>query len=125
MAIPTADQPRPKGKSTQAIITTYDLPDDAAPHDTMLDPAGNVWFTDFQHMFISKLDPKTGKVTRYPVPIAKPGFPTGGLMVTMDKDGNIWEAMMGQARSPSSTRRPGRSPPTWRPIGKRTTCGSP
>jgi virginiamycin B lyase len=90
-------QPRPKGKSTQAIITTYDLPDDAAPHDTLLDPAGNVWFTDFQHMFISKLDPKTGKVTRYPVPIAKPGSPTGGLMVTMDKDGHIWEAMMGQA----------------------------
>ncbi len=90
-------QPRPTGKSTQAIITTYDLPDDAAPHDTLLDKAGNVWFTDFQHMFISKLDPKTGKVTRYPVPVSKPGFPTGGLMVTMDKDGHIWQAMMEQA----------------------------
>src|SRR5882757_6679197 len=91
-------QPRPTGKSTQAIVTTYDLPDDAAPHDTLLDKAGNVWFTDFQHQFISKLDPKTGKVTRYPVPVSKPGFPTGGLMVTMDEDGNIWEAMMGQAQ---------------------------
>jgi streptogramin lyase len=91
-------QPRPTGKSTQAIITTYDLPDEAAPHDTLLDKEGNVWFSDFQHHFISKLDPKTGKVTRYPVPISKPGFPTGGLMVTMDKDGNIWEAMMGQAQ---------------------------
>ena len=90
-------QPRPTGKSTQAIITTYDLPDNAAPHDTLLDPAGNVWFTDFQHMFISKLDPKTGKVTRYPVPMAKPSLPTGGLMVTMDKDGHIWQAMMEQA----------------------------
>jgi virginiamycin B lyase len=90
-------QPRPTGKSTQAIITTYDLPDNAAPHDTLLDPAGNVWFTDFQHMFISKLDPKTGKVTRYPVPVSKPGSPTGSLMVTMDKDGHIWQAMMGQA----------------------------
>ncbi len=91
-------QPRPTGKSTQAIITTYDLPDQAAPHDTLLDKAGNVWFSDFQHHFISKLDPKTGKVTRYPVPVSKPGFPTGGLMITMDKDGNIWEAMMGQAQ---------------------------
>jgi virginiamycin B lyase len=90
-------QPRPTGKSTQAIITTYDLPDDAAPHDTLLDPEGNVWFTDFQHQFISKLDPKTGKVTRYPVPITKPGFATGGLMVTIDKDGHIWQAMMLQA----------------------------
>jgi virginiamycin B lyase len=91
-------QPRPTGKSTQAIITTYDLPDQAAPHDTLLDKAGNVWFSDFQHHFISKLDPRTGKVTRYPVPVSKPGFPTGSLMITMDKDGNIWEAMMGQAQ---------------------------
>jgi len=91
-------QPRPTGKSTQAIITTYDLPDQAAPHDTLLDKVGNVWFSDFQHHFISKLDPRTGKVTRYPVPLSKPGFPTGGLMITMDKDGNIWEAMMGQAQ---------------------------
>ena len=91
-------QPRPTGKSTQAIVTTYDLPDGAAPHDTLLDKAGNVWFSDFQHHLISKLDPKTGKVTRYPVPLSKPGFPTGGLMITMDKDGNIWEAMMGQAQ---------------------------
>jgi virginiamycin B lyase len=90
-------QPRPTGKSTQAIITTYDLPDEAAPHDTLLDNDGNVWFTDFQHQFISKLDPKTGKVTRYPVPVSKPGFSKGGLMVTMDKDGHIWEAMMEQA----------------------------
>src|SRR5215469_9172121 len=90
-------QARPTGKSTLAIITTYDLPDDAAPHDTLLDKEGNVWFTDFQHQFISKLDPKTGKVTRYPVPVTKPGFPTGGLMVTIDKDGHIWQAMMEQA----------------------------
>ena len=91
-------QPRPTGASTQAIVTTYDLPEGAAPHDTLLDKAGNVWFSDFQHQFISKLDPKTGKVTRYPVPISKPGFPTGSLMLTMDKDGNIWEGMMGQAQ---------------------------
>jgi virginiamycin B lyase len=91
-------QPRPTGKSTQAIITTYDLPDYAAPHDTLLDKAGNVWFSDFQHQRISKLDPKTGAVTHYPVPVSKPGFPTGGIMITMDKDGHIWEGMMGQAQ---------------------------
>ena len=91
-------QHRPTGKSTQAIITTYDLPDYAAPHDTMLDKSGNVWFSDFQHQRISKLDPKTGEVTHYPVPVSKPGFPTGGIMITMDKDGNVWEGMMGQAQ---------------------------
>lgn len=91
-------QARPKGNSTRAIVTTYDLPDGAAPHDTLRDKDGNVWYSDFQNHYISKLDPKTGKVTRYPVPISKPGFPTGGLMITMDKDGNIWEGMMGQAQ---------------------------
>ena len=95
---PLKTLPRPKGKATQVIITTYDLPDLAAPHDTLRDKEGNVWFSDFQHQFISKLDPKTGKVTRYPVPVSKPGFPTGGLMITQDKDGNIWEGMMGQAQ---------------------------
>jgi streptogramin lyase len=89
--------PRPTGKATQVIITTYDLPGLAAPHDTLRDNDGNVWFSDFQEQFISKLDPKTGKVTQYPVPIQKPGFPTGSLMITMDRNGNIWECMMGQA----------------------------
>ena len=89
--------PRPKGKATQVIITTYDLPGLAAPHDTMRDRQGNVWFSDFQEQFIGKLDPKTGKVTQYPVPLGKPGFPAGSLMITQDKNGMIWEAMMGQA----------------------------
>src|SRR3984957_12728293 len=118
-------QPRPAGKSTQAIITTCDLPDGAAPHDTLLDPAGNVWFTDFQHMFISKLDPKTGKVTRYPVPIAKPGSPTGALMVTMDKDGHIWQAMMGQAEITEVDPKTGRVStylaPNWQKEDRRFT----
>src|SRR5205823_2283292 len=85
-------QPRPTGKSTQAIITTYDLPDDAAPHDTLLDKEGNVWFTDFQHQFISKLDPKTGKVSTY----LAPGWKKDDTRFTMidalhsNVDGKLW-----------------------------------
>ncbi len=106
---PLKTLPRPKGNATQVIITTYDLPGLAAPHDTMRDQQGNVWFSDFQEQFIGKLDPKTGKVTQYPVPIAKPGFPTGSLMLTMDKDGFVWEAMMGQAEiAKLDPRRPAR-----------------
>lgn len=90
--------PRPTGKATQVIVTTYDLPGLAAPHDTLRDEHGNIWFSDFQEQFIGKLDPKTGKVTQYPVPISKPGFPTGSLMITEDKNGRIWECMMGQAQ---------------------------
>jgi virginiamycin B lyase len=95
---PLKTMPRPKGKATQVIITTYDLPGLAAPHDTLMDKQGNVWFSDFQEQFIGKLDPKTGKVTQYPVPVSKPSFPTGSLMLTIDKDGYIWEGMMGQAQ---------------------------
>ena len=118
-------QPRPTGKSTQAIITTYDLPYEAAPHDTLLDKAGNVWFSDFQHHVISKLDPKTGEVTRYPVPISKPGFPTGGLMITMDRDGNVWEAMMGQTQFAKLDPRTGKVSiylaPDWDKVDTRFT----
>jgi len=35
---------RPKGKATQVIYTTYDLPrPDASPHDEVFDAQGNVW----------------------------------------------------------------------------------
>jgi virginiamycin B lyase len=95
--------PRPKGKATQVIYTTYDLPRaDAAPHDEERDAQGNVWISDFQSAILSKLDPKTGKVTEYPIPIQKPvdkGFPTGGLQIAIDRDGNIWEGTMGQAQA--------------------------
>jgi streptogramin lyase len=95
--------PRPKGKATQVIYTTYDLPRaDSAPHDEERDAQGNVWISDFQSAILSKLDPKTGKVTEYPIPIQKPvdkGFPTGGLQIAIDKQGNIWEGTMGQAQA--------------------------
>ena len=95
---PLKPMARPTGKATQVIMTTYDLPGLSAPHDTLRDKDGNVWVSNFQEQFITKLEPKTGKVTQYPVPISKPGFPTGGLMITQDKDGNIWQGMMGQAQ---------------------------
>ena len=94
--------PRPTGKATQVIYTTYDLPRrDAAPHDTATDAQGNVWYSDFQSPVIGKLDPKTGKVTEYPLPINRPleeGYPTGGLQIAFDADGNVYEATMGQTQ---------------------------
>src|ERR1043166_664930 len=69
-------QPRLKGKSTKVVITEYDLPNKyIQPHDVMLDKAGNVWYSDFGQMFLGKMDAKTGKVTQYPIPIVKPGWP--------------------------------------------------
>ena len=90
--------PRPKGKATQVIITEYDLPRPAIePHDVVVDAEGIAWYSNFGEQTLGKLDPKTGKVTEYPVPEPKKGSPTGALSVRSDKDGNLWLGMMYQA----------------------------
>jgi len=89
--------PRPKGKATQVIITEYDLPRRTIqPHDVMLDDQGAVWYSNFGEQAIGKMDPKTGKVSEFQVPLNKPGFPTGELGLDMDKAGNLWFGMMFQ-----------------------------
>jgi virginiamycin B lyase len=89
--------PRPNGRATRVIITEYDLPRKMAePHDVVVDSAGMVWYSDFGNQFLGKLDPKTGQVTEYPIPLMKPGFPTGSLELHLDKDENVWLSMMFQ-----------------------------
>ena len=80
------------------IITEYDLPNPLIqPHDVMLDREGNVWYSDFGQMFLGKMDPKTGKVTQYPIPVVKPGWPAGTLDLEFDKDDNPWVGVMYQS----------------------------
>ena len=95
---PLKTQPRLTGKSTRVIITEYDLPNPLIqPHDVMLDREGNVWYSDFGQMFLGKMDPKTGKVTQYPIPVVKPGWPEGTLDLEFDKDDNPWVGVMYQS----------------------------
>jgi len=95
---PLKTLPRPVGKSTQVIFTEYDLPEaHIQPHDVVMDSKGNVWYSDFGQMFLGKMDPKTGKVTQYPIPVTKPGFPLGSLDLEIDRDDNVWLGMMYQA----------------------------
>jgi virginiamycin B lyase len=90
--------PRPTGRSTRMIVTEYDLASPLAqPHDVMLGSDGNAWYMDFDRLFLTKMDPKTGHVTEYPVPVVKPSEPKGGLGIDEDKDGNIWVALQFQA----------------------------
>ena len=97
-AFPLKTLPRLTGKSTQVIITEYDLPNPLIqPHDVVLDRQGNVWYSDFGQMFIGKMDPKTGKVTQYPIPVVKPGWPEGTLDLEFDKDDNPWVGVMYQS----------------------------
>jgi streptogramin lyase len=95
---PLKTLPRPKGKATRVIITEYDLPRPTSqPHDAVVDREGMVWYSDFGHQYLGKLDPRTGKVVEYPVPELRPGFITGANSVELDRDGNVWLGMMRQA----------------------------
>jgi streptogramin lyase len=89
--------PRPKGRATRAIVTEYDLPRKLAmPHDVMVDSDGTAWYSDFGEQYIGKIDTKTGKVTDYPIPELKKGFPQGTLDLQLDKEQNIWVSLMYQ-----------------------------
>jgi virginiamycin B lyase len=91
-------QPRPTGAATRVIYTEYDLPRETIePHDVIVDKNGTVWFSSFGEQNLGKLDPKTGKVTEFPIPEHKPGFPTGLLGLRPDADGNLWFGNMYQA----------------------------
>jgi virginiamycin B lyase len=93
---PLVKFPRPKGRATHVIYTTYDLPrPEAMPHDVVY-LNGNVWYTDFGSQFVGKMDPKTGKVVDYPIPVLKPDEPKGVLELKPDQDGNLWASMMYQ-----------------------------
>jgi virginiamycin B lyase len=90
--------PRPKGRNTRVVITEYDLPRETIqPHDVVIDSDGIAWYSSFGEQFLGRLDPKTGKASEYPVPMHKPGFPTGFLGLRTDKAGDLWLGNMYQA----------------------------
>jgi virginiamycin B lyase len=82
---------RPTGRSTRVIVTEYDMVRPTTePHDVVLDKDGNVWYSDFGELFISKFDPKTLKLTEYPTKKFKPDAPEGNLSLALDKGGKLW-----------------------------------
>jgi virginiamycin B lyase len=89
---------RVSGKGTRAIVTTYKLPKQTdQPHDVMLDPDCGVYFTYFGDPLLGRLDPKTGEVASFPVPILKQNAAKGALSLERDHDGNYWISLMYQA----------------------------
>jgi streptogramin lyase len=90
--------PRPTGRATRVVYTEYDLPRETiSPHDVIVDTQGIAWYSSFGEQFLGRLDPRTGKVTEFPIPETKPGFPTGTLGLRSDKEGNLWLGNMYQA----------------------------
>jgi streptogramin lyase len=91
-------QPRPTGAATRVIYTEYDLPRETIePHDVIVDRSGLVWYSSFGEQNLGRLDPRTGKVTEFPIKEHKPGFPTGLLGLRSDQEGNLWFGNMYQA----------------------------
>jgi virginiamycin B lyase len=89
--------PRPAGRATRVIITEYNVPrKEIQPHDVIVDLDGMVWYSHFGEQFLSKLDPKTGKVTDFPIPVQKPNHPKGTLDLEIDADGYLWIGLMYQ-----------------------------
>ena len=89
--------PRPTGRATRVIITTYDLPrPETMAHDAITTPDGRAWFSDFGHQYIGSINPETGEVTEYRFPVLKPRNPKGFLQIDADPDGNVWGANMHQ-----------------------------
>ncbi|MGH9347534.1 MAG: virginiamycin B lyase family protein, partial [Vicinamibacterales bacterium] len=88
--------PRPSGRATQVIYTEYDLPRPTiSPHDVIV-VNGTVWYSSFGEQFLGRMDPDTGEVTEYPLPLVKADSPRGSLGLRPDRDGNIWIGMLFQ-----------------------------
>src|SRR5712675_590652 len=89
---------RPKGRATNVIITEYDLPrKEALPHDVIVDGDGHAWYSDFGNQYVGELDPKTGEVTDYALPLLRDDQRRGALDMEFDPDGNIWVGLSYQA----------------------------
>ncbi|MGA8653633.1 MAG: carboxypeptidase regulatory-like domain-containing protein [Xanthobacteraceae bacterium] len=94
---PLKTLPRPSGRATRAIVTEYDMKRATTqPHDVLLDKDGDVWYSDFGELFISKFDPKTLKLTEYPTKEFKLGAPVGNLSLEFDNEGKLWFDTMHQ-----------------------------
>ena len=91
--------PRPTGRATRVIYTEYDLPRETIePHDVIVDEKGVAWYSSFGEQYLGRLDPKTGAVREFAIPVVKQGFPTGLLGLRSDRDGNLWLGNMYQAQ---------------------------
>ena len=105
--------PRPRGRDTRAIVTQADLGRPTTePHDILVDKEGNVWYSDFGAMFIGKFNPKTLKLTEYPIQKFKDKAPTGLLSIEVRQGRqDLVRHHVPRARcSAASTRKPARLP---------------
>ena len=86
-----ASLPRPKGKETRVIVTTWDQPrKDTVSHDSDVDQQGRLWYTDQSDYYLGYLDQKTGTFKEWPLPKAQHHDFGGGSDVQVGLDGTIY-----------------------------------
>ena len=85
---PLKTLPRPKGKETQVVYTTWDLPATARPHDTRIGRDGLIYFNHFNDNALGRLNPRTGetKQWRWPYRAKEGSFAPTGARTMMGPD---------------------------------------
>src|SRR4029077_20101076 len=77
--------PRPRGASTRAVVTEYEVPRELMSlHDVSGDSQGNIWFTSHKSRVFGKLDPRSGVVKEYLLPLKENAIP-GNHRVLVDQ----------------------------------------
>lgn len=76
------------GESSKFMVTEYDLPRGAAPHDVAVDSKGIGWVGEDGHGVIGRFDPQTLTYTRIPIPpaVSKPTAHT----ITVGPQDQVW-----------------------------------
>ncbi len=75
---------KPRPKKVKFHIWSTPTPG-SRPHDPLAMPDGTLWWSGQYANRLGRLDPKTGEMKEYPIPVL--GGPHG---LINDKDGNIW-----------------------------------
>jgi virginiamycin B lyase len=76
-------------------IKDFVLPDPKAdPHGLTVDDEGHVWWAETVGFHLGRLDPKTGKMTRYPMDSSGRYQGRGHTPIT-DSQGNVWYSVIG------------------------------
>ena len=68
------------------IIKEWATPPNTFPHDPAVSADGALWYTGMMSNTIGRMDPESGEMKEYKLPISESG-PHG---LAADKDGNIW-----------------------------------
>src|SRR5581483_9524984 len=76
--VPFVTLPRPQGRATRVVITEYELPRlELATHDVVGDGKGYLWYSPHRSSYIGRLDPRTGVVKEFHIPVASPDILPG------------------------------------------------